>query len=101
MKRKEEKKKCKDSLYAQWIAFKTGSSELSSGVYISIADLNGDGKPDLATSGICCNSNTAVSVLRNNGVPGMISFSNEKTYVTGFNITIVPNVIGDIVVKKV
>ncbi len=49
---------------------------------ISIADLNGDGKPELAVVNYGLN---AVSVLRNTGTSGAISFAAKIDYATGSN----------------
>jgi hypothetical protein len=58
----------------------SGQQNLSTGGYtvcIAIADLNGDGKPDLATA----NRNTNnTSVFRNTSTPGNISFDNYVPY---------------------
>jgi len=55
---------------------------------LSIGDLDGDGKPDLAIT----NNETTVSVLRNTSTTGNILFANNVNYVTGlapYSVTIV------------
>ncbi|HEY4798822.1 MAG TPA: FG-GAP-like repeat-containing protein, partial [Bacteroidia bacterium] len=46
---------------------------------VSIGDLDGDGKPDLATA---CSGINAVSTLKNNGVGGSISFAAKTDFTT-------------------
>ena len=58
---------------------------------VSIGDINGDGKPDLAVSNQ--NSNT-ISVLRNTSIPGTASFAAKADFATG--TMPVPVSIGDI-----
>ncbi len=48
---------------------------------VTIGDLNGDGRPDLAISNI---SSDTVSVLRNTSGGGNLSFGNRTMYGTGF-----------------
>ncbi len=56
--------------------FPTGNSPRS----VAIGDLDGDGKPDLATAN--ANSNN-VSVLRNTGSSGTVSFAAKTDFTTG------------------
>ena len=58
--------------------FTTGSSPYS----VSIGDLDGDGKPELAVANY--GSNT-VSVLRNTGTSGTVSFASKQDFTTGSN----------------
>ena len=67
--------------FAAGVLFVTGSGP--SGV--TIGDVDGDGKPDLAVTGYAVNQ---LSVLRNTSVPGSItagSFAARVDYVTGAN----------------
>ncbi|MET0299434.1 MAG: FG-GAP-like repeat-containing protein, partial [Flavitalea sp.] len=56
--------------------FSTGSYP----VYVALGDLDGDGKPDVATANRFGNS---VSVLRNLSVPGLIQFATQVEYAVG------------------
>lgn len=47
---------------------------------IAIADIDGDGKPELATANRMSNN---ISVLRNTSLPGSISFDNHVDYAVG------------------
>ena len=49
---------------------------------VSIADLDGDGKPELITANV--NSHN-ISVFRNTSSPGIISFALPVSFATGFN----------------
>ncbi len=64
--------------FASKVDFITGSLPYS----VVIGDINGDGKPDLALTNY--NSNT-VSVLRNTGLKGSISFATKVDFATGSN----------------
>jgi hypothetical protein len=61
--------------FASPVNFGTGAAPF----YLAIADLNGDGKPDLAVTNQ--NSNT-VSVLQNTSVPGTVSFASKVDFAT-------------------
>ncbi len=58
--------------------FTTGSSNQG----VAIGDLNGDGKPDLAAVNSHYQINT-VSVLRNTGSSGTVSFASKQDFTTG------------------
>src|SRR5262249_31019154 len=75
--------------FAAQQAFAVGSNPYS----LAVADLNGDGRPDLAVANK--NSNT-VSVLVNSTAPGatLPSFAPQQTYATGTRP--VPVVVGDL-----
>ncbi|MCA6388352.1 MAG: VCBS repeat-containing protein, partial [Cytophagales bacterium] len=62
--------------YAAKVDFTTGSAPIS----VSIGDLDGDGKADLAVANY--NSNT-VSVFRNTGSAGTISYAAKVDFATG------------------
>jgi len=47
---------------------------------VAIGDVDGDGKPDLATANL---NNNNVSVLRNTGTAGTVSFATKIDYATG------------------
>ena len=66
--------------YANQATFATGSNPFS----VSIGDLSGDGKPDLAIANRDSNS---VSVLLNTTAPGATtpSYANQATFATGSN----------------
>ena len=64
--------------FATKVDFITGSLPYS----VAIGDINGDGKPDLAITNY--NSNT-VSVFRNTGINGLISFATKIDFATGLN----------------
>ncbi len=61
--------------YAPKIDFATGTNPYS----VAIGDLDGDGRADLAVS----NWNNTLSVLRNTGVPGTISYAPKIDFATG------------------
>jgi hypothetical protein len=73
--------------FATKVDFTTGSSPVS----VSIGDIDGDGKPDLAVVNGVDNS---VSVLRNTSTSGTVSFASKADFTTGTGPTSV--VIGDI-----
>ncbi len=50
---------------------------------ISIGDLDGDGKPDLAVTNSDTTSGNSVSILKNTGNTGMISFASKVDYPAG------------------
>ncbi len=50
--------------------------------HVIIADINNDGKPDLTVTNETANT---ISVLRNTGIAGVISFAALTTYATGLN----------------
>ena len=62
--------------FAAKVDFTTGSSPES----VSVGDLDGDGKADLAVANYFSNS---VSVLRNTSSPGSISFAAKVDFTTG------------------
>lgn len=62
--------------FAPKVDFVTGTSPY----YISLRDIDGDGKPDAAVS---CQTTSAVSVLRNTSTPGTISFAAKVDFATG------------------
>ncbi len=64
--------------FAASVDFTTGSAPVS----VAIGDLDGDGKPDLAVAN---NNAASVSVLRNTGSNGTISFATKVDYTTGSN----------------
>ena len=64
------------SSFAARVTFATGGS----GYGIAIADLDGDGKPDI----VATNRNAStVSILRNTGSPGTLSFASNVDFATG------------------
>ena len=65
--------------FATKVDFATGSSPYS----VAIGDLNGDGKPDLAVANN--SSSNTVSLLRNTGSSGTISFATKVNFTTGTN----------------
>ncbi|WP_298354043.1 FG-GAP-like repeat-containing protein [Runella sp.] len=73
--------------FATKVDFTTGSSPVS----VSIGDIDGDGKPDLAVVNGVDNS---VSVLCNTSTSGTVSFASKADFTTGTGPTSV--VIGDI-----
>ncbi|MCA6413679.1 MAG: VCBS repeat-containing protein, partial [Cytophagales bacterium] len=62
--------------YAAKVDFTTGSLPFS----VSIGDLDGDGKADLAVANYSSNT---VSVFRNTGSPGTISYAAKVDFTTG------------------
>ena len=64
--------------FATKVDFATGSRPYS----VAIGDLNGDGKPDLAVAN---NSSSTVSLFRNTGSSGTISFATKVNFTTGTN----------------
>ncbi|MBA3674372.1 MAG: VCBS repeat-containing protein, partial [Chitinophagaceae bacterium] len=64
--------------FAVKIDFPTGPSPFG----IAIADFDGDGKQDIAVSNY---GNNSVSVLKNNGTPGNISFAAKLDFLIGAN----------------
>ena len=64
--------------FATKVDFTTGTNPFS----VAIGDIDGDGKPDLA---IANSSSATVSVLRNNGSSGSISFATKVDFTTGGN----------------
>jgi hypothetical protein len=62
--------------FAAKVDFATGAVPQSA----SIADIDGDGKPDLVVNNVNSNS---VSVLRNTSTPGIISFAAKADFATG------------------
>ncbi|MBM4169755.1 MAG: T9SS type A sorting domain-containing protein, partial [Ignavibacteria bacterium] len=58
------------------VDYTTGTGPLS----VSIGELDGDGKPDLAVANLSSNT---VSVLRNTSTSGTISFASKVDYATG------------------
>ncbi|MES2654490.1 MAG: FG-GAP-like repeat-containing protein [Bacteroidota bacterium] len=75
--------------FATKVNFETGSEPLS----IAIGDINGDGKPDLATANQFSISGT-VSVLRNTSILGTVNFASKVDFETGSDSRFVA--IGDI-----
>lgn len=63
--------------FATQIDFATGLKPVA----ISIGDINGDGKPDLAVAN---NGNNTASILRNTSTAGMISFAVKVDFASGF-----------------
>ena len=63
--------------FASKIDFATGSAPYS----VSIGDIDGDGKMDLAVAN---NGSANVSVLRNTSITGSISFASKVDFATGF-----------------
>lgn len=66
----------KNISFALKLDFQTGASPL----HVSVVDFDGDGKPDLAVANY---DDYTVSILRNTGDSGNISFDGKKDYVTG------------------
>ena len=64
--------------YAAKIDFATGSNPYS----VSIGDLDGDGRADLAVANY---NNNTLSVFRNTGTPGAISYAAKIDFATGAN----------------
>lgn len=62
--------------FAALVSFATGSSPW----YVSIGDIDGDGKPDLA---IANGSSNTISVLHNTSTSGTVSFTAQVTFATG------------------
>jgi len=62
--------------FAAKVDFTTGAAPLS----VSIGDIDGDGKPDLAAAN--SGSNT-VSVIRNTSTSGTVSFASKVDFITG------------------
>ncbi|MBI2968110.1 MAG: VCBS repeat-containing protein [Bacteroidetes bacterium] len=58
------------------VDFTTGQNPLC----VSLGDLDGDGKPDIATANIASNT---VSILKNNSTIGIISFATSVDFTTG------------------
>ena len=73
--------------FAAKVDFTTDSTPSS----VAIGDLDGDGKPDLAVANYYSNT---VSVFRNTGTIGSVSFASKVDYTTGYNPCSV--VIGDV-----
>jgi hypothetical protein len=69
---------CKAPVFASGIGFTAGTNPYS----VSIGDLDGDGKSDLAVANL--GSNT-VSVFRNNSTSGGVSFEGKVDFTTGVN----------------
>jgi len=72
--------------YAAKVDFTTPTAPF----FVSIADLDGDGKVDLVTPN---NTSTSISVFRNTSTPGIISVAAKVDFTTGINPTSVA--IGD------
>lgn len=64
--------------FAAKVDFTTGSTPVS----LAVADLDGDGKPDMAVTNSASGINT-VSVLRNTSVAGTINFIAKVDFTTG------------------
>ena len=64
--------------FAERVNFPTGGSPYS----LAIKDLDGDGMPDLAVCNSYNNTGT-ISIFRNTGSNGLISFDTKKDYATG------------------
>ncbi len=64
--------------FAARVEFATGSNPLS----VAIGDLDGDGKPELAVSNFLSNT---VSVFKNTGTTGTITFAAKTDLVTGLS----------------
>ncbi|WBA44392.1 FG-GAP-like repeat-containing protein [Hymenobacter canadensis] len=62
--------------FAARVNFATGANPRS----VAIGDVNGDGQPDLATANFFSNT---VSVLRNTGAAGTVSFAAKADFATG------------------
>ncbi len=62
--------------FATKVDFATGLAPIS----VSTSDFDGDGKPDLAVANI---NSAAVSVFRNTGASGTISFATKVNFTTG------------------
>jgi hypothetical protein len=67
---------CGTSNYAAKVDFTVGTSPY----LLAMRDLDGDGKPDLATANASTNN---VSVLRNTSIPGALSFDPKVDIATG------------------
>jgi hypothetical protein len=65
-------------VFATKVDFATGTGPIS----VAIGDIDGDGKPDLATANY---TNNTVSVLRNTGSSGTVSFATRVNFATGTN----------------
>jgi 6-phosphogluconolactonase (cycloisomerase 2 family) len=64
------------SSFAAKVDFTTGISP----IYVAIGDLDGDGKADLATANVDVNT---ISIFRNTGSSGTISYAAKVDFVTG------------------
>lgn len=64
--------------FAPRAGFSTGSASFG----VSLSDIDGDGKPDIAVSNT--NSNT-ISILRNTSSTGFVNFDQRKDYTVGTN----------------
>ncbi len=72
----------KNTSTAGMISF-AAKADYATGTYpvnLSMGDMNGDGKPDLAIANYSSNT---ISVLRNTSTPGIVSFAAKVNYATG------------------
>jgi uncharacterized delta-60 repeat protein len=68
--------------FAPAVELSTGSSPIS----VTIGDVDGDGKPDIAASSYAGNSSFTVSILKNTSTPGNISFAPGVEFPAGINL---------------